>query len=156
MLRVWMQESVPPKPFYHERPGRWVAEESWPSPHIVPRRWSFNRSRLDDEARPGVRMNFRCPQTTGVSAGDWCGFGLQGETPIDQREDGGKSMIFDSAPLEERLEILGAPDVTLDLAVDPPNAFLAARLEDVAPDGSSTRVTYGLLNLTHREGHESP
>src|SRR6185436_1414541 len=25
-----------------------------------------------------------------------------------------------------------------------------------APDGSSTRVTYGLLNLTHRDGHESP
>jgi len=155
-LRVWMQESVPPKPFYYERPGRWVAEESWPSPRIALRRWVFNRGGLDDEAQPGVRMDFRCPQTTGISAGDWCGFGLQGETPIDQREDSGKSVIFDSAPLEGRLEILGAPEVTLELAVDRPNAFLAVRLEDVAADGSSTRVTYGLLNLTHRDGHESP
>src|SRR5690606_30119980 len=26
MYRVWMQESVPPRPYYAERPGRWVAE----------------------------------------------------------------------------------------------------------------------------------
>ena len=30
------------------------------------------------------------------------------------------------------------------------------RLCDLAPDDSSNRVTYGLLNLTHREGHETP
>ena len=154
MLRVWMQESVAPKAFYDERPGRWVAEDAWPSPHIVPRRWIVNRSRIDDTAKPEFRMDFLCPQTTGVSSGDWCGFGLQGETPIDQREDAGNSVIFDSAPLERRLEILGAPEVTLELAVDRPSAFVAVRLEDVAPDGSSTRVTYGLLNLTHRDGHE--
>ena len=34
--------------------------------------------------------------------------------------------------------------------------MIAARLEDVAPDGSSTLVTYGLLNLTHRDSHEHP
>ena len=156
MLRVWMQESVPPKPFYYERPGRWVAEDSWPSPRIVPRRWIFNRSRLDDEPHPEFCMLFRCPQTTGVAAGDWCGFGLRGETPIDQREDAGKSVIFDSVPFERRLEILGAPEVSLDLAVDRPNALVAVRLEDVAPDGAATRVTYGVLNLTHRDGHEFP
>ena len=32
MLRVWMQDSVPPKPMYDVRPGRWVAEPEWPSP----------------------------------------------------------------------------------------------------------------------------
>ena len=31
-----------------------------------------------------------------------------------------------------------------------------ARLNDVAPDGASTRVTYGVLNLTHRTNHEFP
>ncbi|MGD2116459.1 MAG: CocE/NonD family hydrolase, partial [Acidobacteriota bacterium] len=30
MLRVWMQESVPPRPTYADRPGRWVAETAWP------------------------------------------------------------------------------------------------------------------------------
>jgi len=30
------------------------------------------------------------------------------------------------------------------------------RVNDVAPDGAATRVTYGLLNLTHRDGHAAP
>ena len=34
--------------------------------------------------------------------------------------------------------------------------MVAARLSDVAPDGRATRVSYGLLNLTHRDGHERP
>jgi hypothetical protein len=34
--------------------------------------------------------------------------------------------------------------------------LLAVRVIDVAPDGASERVTYGLLNLTHREGDERP
>ena len=33
---------------------------------------------------------------------------------------------------------------------------VAARLSDVAPGGAATRVTYGLLNLTHRESHAEP
>ena len=34
MLRAWMQDSVPPRTSYDERPGRWVAERRWPSPRI--------------------------------------------------------------------------------------------------------------------------
>jgi uncharacterized protein len=34
--------------------------------------------------------------------------------------------------------------------------MVTARLSDVAPDGSATRVTYGLLNLTHRSRIGSP
>ena len=34
MLRTWMQESVPPSTSYEERPGRWVGEPTWPSPHV--------------------------------------------------------------------------------------------------------------------------
>ena len=30
------------------------------------------------------------------------------------------------------------------------------RLNDIAPDGASTRVTYAVLNLTHRDSHEKP
>jgi hypothetical protein len=54
------------------------------------------------------------------------------------------------------VEILGAPELLLDLAADAPVAQLAVRLCDVAPDGRSARVSYGVLNLTHRDGHESP
>ena len=66
------------------------------------------------------------------------------------------ALTFDTEPLAARVEILGAPVVELDLAVDEPGALLAARLNDVQPDGTSTLVTYGLLNLTHRESHDQP
>ncbi len=154
--RAWMQENVPPRPYYETRPGRWVAEESWPSPRLAWKRLAINLGRLSDECEREVRLQFTSPQTTGLAAGDWCGFGAEGEMPTGQREEDGKSLSFDSVPLQGRLEILGAPVVTLDLAVDRPSAMIAVRLNDVAADGASTRVTYGLLNLTHRGGHEHP
>ena len=54
------------------------------------------------------------------------------------------------------MEILGAPIATLEVTADQPVAVIAVRLNDVAPGGASTRVTYGLLNLTHRDSHEHP
>ena len=44
----------------------------------------------------------------------------------------------------------------IEYAAERSKAFLAVRLCDVAPDGQSTRVTYGILNLAHRDSHETP
>ena len=156
MVRVWMQESVCPRPHYEERPGRWVAETEWPSPRIRPKRYWLSPDRLSSAATVKTRLDFRSAQTTGLTAGEWCRFGAPGEAPRDQRGDDGCSATFVSEYLRERMEILGAPAATLELAVDQPIAFIAARLNDVAPDGASTRVTYGLLNLTHRNSHAHP
>jgi putative CocE/NonD family hydrolase len=156
MLRVWMQESVAPRPFHKSRPGRWVAEAQWPSPRIrLNRRW-LNPGRLSNAAEITTQLIIRSPQTTGLCAGEWCEFGAPGETPPDQRGDDGCSLTFDSEPLQKRTEILGAPAATLEIAADRPVAFIAVRLNDIAPDGASARVTYGLLNLTHRNGHAHP
>jgi uncharacterized protein len=46
--------------------------------------------------------------------------------------------------------------VELELEADEPAAIVAVRLNDLRPDGSDLRVTYGVLNLTHRDGHERP
>ncbi len=156
IYRVWMQESVPPGVSFRERPGRWVAESQWPSPRIRLRRLEINPGSLDPVPDPPASMFIASPQDVGLAAGSWCGFGLEGELPGDQREDDGKSLCFDSPPLNETLEILGAPQATLVLAVNRPRGFLAVRLNDVAPDGSSARISYGLLNLCHRQDHENP
>lgn len=42
----------------------------------------------------------------------------------------------------------------LELAADQPSALVAVRLCEVLPEGASARVGYGVLNLTHRDGHE--
>jgi hypothetical protein len=65
-------------------------------------------------------------------------------------------VVFETTPLDGPLEILGAPIVMLDIACDRPIANLVVRLCDVHPSGESLRVSYGVLNLTHREGHEQP
>jgi hypothetical protein len=156
MLRVWMQESVAPKPFYKNRPGRWVAESQWPSPRITLKRHWLDTGRLNNTPTIKIQLDFHSPQTTGLGAGEWCGFGAPGEAPPDQRGDDGCSLTFDSEPLAERIEILGAPVATLEVAADRPVALIAVRLNDVARGGASTRVTYGLANLTHRDSHEHP
>lgn len=157
MLRVWMQEHVAPEPFHAQRPGRWVAEPAWPSPRIEWRRWHLSgASELRDAPQDAATLSICSPQTTGLAGGDWCGFGAEGEAPMDQRGDDGRSLVFDTAPLGEDLEILGAPEATLSLSTDRAVAMLAVRLTDVAPDGTSARITFGVLNLTHRASHEHP
>jgi hypothetical protein len=156
LYRAWMQDWVPPRPQYDLWPGRWVAEESWPSPRVQRRRLWLNPGGLDPAAEPAGVLSFCSPQTTGLRSGEWCAFGGEGEMATDQRSDDGGSLIFDSAPLTERLEILGAPEVELELSTDRPAALVVARLSDVAPDGSALRVSYALLNLCHRDGHASP
>jgi hypothetical protein len=44
----------------------------------------------------------------------------------------------------------------IELASDKPVAHLVARLCDVHPTGESLRVSYGILNLAHRDSHETP
>jgi hypothetical protein len=75
---------------------------------------------------------------------------------FDQRMEAGGSLIFDTAPLAQDIEVLGAPTLDLEIAADKPNAFVACTLCEVLPDGAVRRITYGLLNLTHRESHEHP
>ena len=52
--------------------------------------------------------------------------------------------------------ILGVPEIVLHLASDKPVANLTVRIGDVAPGGAVTRVSYQVLNLTHRDGHAEP
>jgi hypothetical protein len=155
-LRAWMQESALPAHSYGERPGRWIAESAWPSPRSRPWRLALTPGRL--EATPGreIALRLRSPETVGLYAGRWCPHGTGLDLPSDQRYEDGGSLVFDTEPLGERVEILGAPVVELEVAADRPVAFVVARLSDVAPDGAATRVSYGVLNLTHRDGHEAP
>jgi len=159
MLRAYVQESISPKPHYDVRPGRWISESIWPSPTIHPTRLIFGDGALTSLATNKGEAKINSPQTTGVLSGEWCPYGLGGlgpELPMDQREDDGNSLTWDSEPLSEQMEILGAPVVTLTLASDRPVALVAVRLCEVASTGASTRITYGVLNLTHRDGHLKP
>jgi uncharacterized protein len=158
-LRVFMGEDIPAEPWYAQCPGRWVAETHWPSPRIQRTTLYLNAKGLEDTSCASPPLQHASPQTVGLAAGEWCPYGTGGsgpEFPGDQRQDDAFSLTFDSAELTEHLEILGAPTVELDFSVDRPCAFVAVRLNDVKPNGSATRVSFGVLNLTHRNGSEHP
>ncbi len=159
MLRAWIEDPVPPRPYYDRVPGRWVAEPAWPAPGIEMRELALGADGTLGGPRAGEAAGARSicsPQTTGLAAGNWCGYGLDPDLSLDQRIDAGGSLVFETAPLEEEVEILGFPLLAASVAADRPQAMLAATLSDVAPDGTATRVSYGLLNLAHRDSHAEP
>jgi uncharacterized protein len=156
MLRAWMTESVKPASHHEVLPGRWVAEASWPPLGITPRLLFLTDAGLRNEAAPLTARTVCSPQTVGKCSGSWVPFGRGHDQADDQREDDARSLLFETPPLEEPIEMLGAAIVTLELASDKPIANLVVRLCDVHPSGESLRVSYGALNLAHRDGHEKP
>jgi len=145
MFRAWMQDSAEPQTSYDVRDGRWVGEPEWPSPNIA--------VESHELAEPRSLLGV---QTCGIEAGVWTAEGGSADLAGDQRVDDAVSLTWDFEPLREPLEILGHPEVRLELEVDRPQALVAVRLCDVSPDGASLLVTRGVLNLTHRESHEHP
>ncbi len=156
MLRAWMTDSVRPAAYHQDLPGRWIAEPSWPPPAIVPHRLCLTDDGLRLDATDLTPTVVCSTQTVGTDAGSWCPFGRSADQSADQQTDDARSLVFETQPLDEPLEILGAAAVTLELASDKRLANLVVRLCDVHPDGAALRVSYGVLNLAQRDGSETP
>jgi uncharacterized protein len=154
-LRVWMQEGVQPRDDDRPRPGRWLEEDRWPSPRVCARSYWLTDDGLMRRKPGHGALPIRGSEAVGAAAGAWCPWGMA-DLPGDQSAEDELSLTFTSEPLDQRLEILGEPAVTLELAADRPLALVAVRLCDVAAGGASTLVARGLLNLCHRTGSEEP
>jgi uncharacterized protein len=152
---AYIQASVRPSTFYPSREGRWVAETSWPSEHVEPMSFYLSAvGHLTSAQTENGLVSIASPLTTGLGFRRWCPYGLGPEMASDQRGDDAGSAVFESDPLSEPVDILGAAELALEVAADRPVAMIAVRLADVAPDHSSTLVSYGLLNLCHHQGHD--
>jgi putative CocE/NonD family hydrolase len=127
--------------------GRWVAEQRWP-PEREPLRLQL--------AGPGTRVVHESVLAHGSDGQTWLPWGAPSDFAGDQRAEDGRSLTFDLPPLESRLELLGEPEVDVVVVPRAATGQLAVRLCDVAPGGASTLVTFGVLNLCHRDGHGEP
>lgn len=158
MLRAYLQESAPASPLHEVRAGRWVAEAAWPPMYATTQRLYLRDGSLTPTPSPAGRGEYtiRGSQLCGLDAGVYYSMSVPGDEPPDQRAEDGLSLCFDSAPMDGAQDVLGFPALTLHCAADKPQALVAVRLCDVAPTGESTLVSRGLLNLTHRAGHEDP
>ena len=166
-LSAWIQETVPAADFHTERPGRWVAEPGWPPPSVRTETLALAPPIIAGAvgllAPPGAgggpadsRLTLDPDQTCGLSAGVWCPNGLPAELAIRQGYDDERSLLFESDPLPEPLELLGRPVARLSVEIDRPQGLLAVRLCTVDENGTSTLLSWGALNLAHRDSHESP
>jgi putative CocE/NonD family hydrolase len=155
MVRAYMPYRTTWETYPRETPGRWVAENSWPAEHIKPRTWFLDEGRLSPEAGSHASVVYVADKVVGLQKPEWLPFPPEG-MPTEQTPDDRKSLIFDTRPLEADIEILGHPVARIRVSANRPVAKLALRLCEVTPEGKSWLVTYGLLNLTHREGHEHP
>ena len=162
-LRAWVQEPMPPATHYPERPGRWVAEEGWRGASVeaqtcalVPGGLVPAAALAPEKEQEHQTLTIASPQNTGRAAPSWCAFGIVPDLAPDQRIEAGGATVFDSAPLNSDMDLLGFAQVQIEATSDQPNALLAGTLSAVAPDGSALLICHGTLNLTHRESHAAP
>jgi hypothetical protein len=93
---------------------------------------------------------------TGTTAGEWFTLKPDAEIAGDQGVDDEKSYTLETETFTQAQEYLGLPEIEMTLRSQAPVANLIIRLVDVHPDGKATRISFGVLNLAHRNGNEFP
>lgn len=144
LIRFYLLDSFRPKSEYEYKTGFWCSAESWPPQDTQDLSYNFSTN---------PQTSISSPANTGRNGGEFCVIWLGPEWPTDQRADDKLSHYID-IDIEEDFNLVGAPRLELRFQADQPEAHIFVRLCDVAPDGSSTRITYGAMNLSHRETHK--
>ena len=155
-FRVYLCDKTPVEVFPAQVPGRWIAEQVWPSPRIGSQVFHLNRDRLGEDPGPHATLEYRANRIVGQCRGEPDAFFFPEDFPREQSPDDAVSLLFDSAPLREDLDVVGTPVLKVRVAADVKVAKLAVRLNEVTPEGRSWLVSSGILNLTHRLSNETP
>jgi putative CocE/NonD family hydrolase len=152
---VYVRHWHPPGPVLENVPGTWRWEEGWPISRIHQQAFfpQPDHTLSDQVAEPALHQLRNIP-SIGIEA---CGPVMWwGDVAPDQRPTDAFSLVYDSEPLSNDLEILGLPHAQLTVAANAPHANWFVRVSDVAPDGTVTMVAGAGLNGTHRESDREP
>jgi uncharacterized protein len=152
---VYVRQYHPPGPSLEEVRGEWRFEDGWPIRRIreQPLFPQSNHTLAANAPAPAVHR-LRYVPTAGLEAGGpvmWWGDVAPDQAPTDAY-----SLVYDTEPLTEDIEILGLPLARLQVSADAPLANWFVRLGDVAPDGTVTQVAGAGQNGAHRESAEDP
>ncbi|WP_316858683.1 CocE/NonD family hydrolase [uncultured Cohaesibacter sp.] len=156
-IRAFILDGAKPAARRERDPGYWVAKQNWEKPEM--RRYSIasNGALVSVPDGGGVgSLYLRSPLDSGVHSGEWFTLKPDAEMAGDQRADDAGALVYQTSPLEEEAVYLGCPELSLDLSCEADWENFVARIVDVHPDGTATRVAYGVLNLAHREGNAHP
>jgi putative CocE/NonD family hydrolase len=156
MFSTFVQDSAPPQAQYGHRTGRWIEHDVWPPSSTVDKRLFALGPNLRGSSNQSETRLVRSPLTTGVNAGEWMALGAGPEMALDQNVEDAGALTFETEPFEDELVFVGAPKVRLTVRANGPSAMLSVRISELFTDGRAARLTYGVLNLTHRDSHETP
>jgi uncharacterized protein len=143
-LTWFQQHSTRPGAARTQVNGEWRSAPAWPLTGAAVDSRSLGEGLVTYDVLPDV----------GTSAWNSCAASLPWGQPTDQRYDDAASLTW-SWPADG-LTLLGHPRLRLRVASSAPVAFVSAKLTDVFPDGTSSLLTRGLLNLTHRRSSTEP
>jgi putative CocE/NonD family hydrolase len=153
---VYVRQWHPPGPGVNRVPGYWRWEEGWPIARSTPKTFyagadhQLSLQPSTDQATHSLKYK----PSIGLEGGGpvmWWG----SITPDQQAMDD-HCLVYDSAPLDAQLEILGFSRALLNVSADASRANWVARLCDVAPDGTVTQVGGAAFNGTHRNSPRQP
>jgi hypothetical protein len=151
-LVIYMQHWHPPDPNLQEVPGEWRREDVWPPKDATDTTFFLQGNHtLESSYATHATHQLKYIPTVGVEAGFWWGELLSDPRPVDAF-----SLVYDSAPLEHEVAILGRPRALLQASATAPLADWFARLSDVAPDGTVTQITGAGINGAQRDSMSEP
>jgi putative CocE/NonD family hydrolase len=152
---VYVRDWHPPGPGVDEIPGRWRWEDGWPLERTRWQSWYAHADhRLDVRPSGPAAHEHRYAPSSGLEGGGpvmWWG-----NVAPDQQPHDDASLVYDSEPLPESVEILGFPRALLPVSASAPQANWVARLSDVSPEGQVTQVAGAAFNGTHRHSARDP
>ena len=135
-------------------PGRWIAEDRWPSANVQCEEFILQNDRglaLASESQGQCTcykpMESKVSVKSSFLSGSWSGLPLASsieDLPVEQRLEDALSECWETATLKEPVALLGFAEVHLQLSCDRSCALIAARLCDVFPTGESSLITRGM------------
>ncbi len=133
-------------------PGYWRCDARWPVPDArTLQLYPQGDQALQSSPGSATSHTLRYRPSTGLAAGNWWG-----EVTGDMAADDAHSLVYDTAVLAAPVDIMGQPQVQLQVAADAPHYAWSVRLEDVAPDGRVTLVSGALINPAQRLSRLAP
>ncbi len=153
-LRAYIQDPAPPATYREHRDGNWVAEPGWSGYAIETKSLYPGANGLSENTGDDITLS--SAQNAGGTAGVWCGYGMVPDAALDQMGEAGLMTSFETEPLSDDMDLLGFPMLHAQVTSDAPQANLVAVLSAVDASGKATLVSYGVLNLTHRNSHSHP
>lgn len=152
MIQAYIENSMKPSANIKSVNGRFVGIDNFEK-NIKYKNYCLNPYKLtQNKSNDIVKIN--TPLNHGLLSGEWMGAGVLGESPCDQRLDDGMAVIFESDILENDLDVLGFPLLSVKISSDQEKAMLFAQLSEVREDGFVKRVSYGVLNLALSDDKE--